>query len=114
MQRDVRDWEIVMQPPVNHVIPISRRRYAALMLSLKAEHGRPDDEATRAAAAGARGSMAQRGPETESGGRPSTAPARGDTSGLEPFTVIDDDTGADVTVYREARGRGTEERDATT
>ena len=30
-QRDGRDWELVMRPPVNRVIPISRRRFSGLM-----------------------------------------------------------------------------------
>ncbi len=30
-QRDGRDWEVVMQPPVNRVLPVSRRRLASLM-----------------------------------------------------------------------------------
>ncbi len=30
-QRDGRDWELVMQPPVNRVIPISRRRLQGLL-----------------------------------------------------------------------------------
>ncbi len=30
-QRDGRDWEVVMRPPVNKVLPVSRRRLAALM-----------------------------------------------------------------------------------
>jgi DNA-binding LytR/AlgR family response regulator len=35
LQRDGRDWEVVMQPPVNHVIPVSRSRHAALMRLLE-------------------------------------------------------------------------------
>ena len=30
-QRDGRDWELVMQPPVNRVLPISRRRLQGLL-----------------------------------------------------------------------------------
>ncbi len=30
-QRDGRDWEVVMQPPVNRVLPVSRRRLSGLM-----------------------------------------------------------------------------------
>ena len=30
-QRDGRDWEVVMLPPVNRVIPVSRRRLPGLM-----------------------------------------------------------------------------------
>lgn len=30
-QRDGRDWEIVMLPPVNRVLPVSRRRLPGLM-----------------------------------------------------------------------------------
>ena len=30
-QRDGRDWEVVMQPPVNRVLPVSRGRLAALL-----------------------------------------------------------------------------------
>jgi len=30
-QRDGRDWEVVMQPPVNRVLPVSRRRLPGLM-----------------------------------------------------------------------------------
>lgn len=72
------------------------------------------DSATRTAAAQAAGSLAQRGPETESGGRQNTAEAREDTGELQPVEVIDSDTGATVTIYREARGRGTEGRESTT
>ena len=30
-QRDGRDWEVVMQPPVNRVLPVSRRRLSGLL-----------------------------------------------------------------------------------
>ncbi len=30
-QRDGRDWEVVMQPPVNRVIPVSRARLPGLL-----------------------------------------------------------------------------------
>ncbi len=30
-QRDGRDWEVVMQPPVNRVLPVSRGRLPALL-----------------------------------------------------------------------------------
>ncbi len=30
-QRDGRDWEVVLKPPVNRVLPVSRRRLAGLM-----------------------------------------------------------------------------------
>ena len=30
-QRDGRDWEVVMQPPVNRVLPVSRRRLQGLL-----------------------------------------------------------------------------------
>ncbi len=30
-QRDGRNWELVMQPPVNRVLPVSRRRLTGLM-----------------------------------------------------------------------------------
>ena len=30
-QRDGRDWEVVMQPPVNHVLPVSRGRLQGLL-----------------------------------------------------------------------------------
>jgi DNA-binding LytR/AlgR family response regulator len=30
LQRDGRDWEVVMRPPVNHVLPVSRRRLPGL------------------------------------------------------------------------------------
>ncbi len=33
-QRDGRDWELVMRPPVNRVIPVSRRRFRGLMKRL--------------------------------------------------------------------------------
>lgn len=72
------------------------------------------DAATRRASSQAAGSLAQRGPETEAGGRPNTGEARPDTAELQPVDVIDEDTGRATTVYREERGRGTEEREATT
>ena len=31
-QRDGRDWEVVMKPPVNRVIPVSRAQLRALLL----------------------------------------------------------------------------------
>jgi len=31
LQRDGRDWEVVMRPPVNRVIPVSRRRLRGLL-----------------------------------------------------------------------------------
>ena len=31
LQRDGRDWEVTMQPPVNRVLPVSRRRLTGLM-----------------------------------------------------------------------------------
>jgi DNA-binding LytR/AlgR family response regulator len=31
VQRDGRDWEVVLRPPVNRVIPVSRARLAGLM-----------------------------------------------------------------------------------
>ena len=31
LQRDGRDWEVVMQPPVNRVLPVSRRRLGGLL-----------------------------------------------------------------------------------
>ena len=31
LQRDGRDWEVVMRPPVNRVLPVGRRRLAGLM-----------------------------------------------------------------------------------
>lgn len=31
LQRDGRDWEVVMQPPVNRVLPVSRSRLSGLM-----------------------------------------------------------------------------------
>ena len=31
LQADGRDWELVMQPPVNRVLPISRRRLPGLL-----------------------------------------------------------------------------------
>ena len=71
------------------------------------------DAATREAAAEAAGSLAQRGPETEAGGRQNTAEAREDTAELQPVTVINEDTGEDVTVYRPVR-RSTEGRESTT
>ncbi len=30
-QRDGRDWEVVMQPPVNRVLPVSRSRLSGLV-----------------------------------------------------------------------------------
>ncbi|MHC4415262.1 MAG: LytTR family DNA-binding domain-containing protein [Planctomycetota bacterium] len=30
LQRDGRDWEVVMRPPVNRVLPVSRRRLPGL------------------------------------------------------------------------------------
>ncbi len=30
-QRDGRDWEVVMQPPVNRVLPVSRARLPGLL-----------------------------------------------------------------------------------
>ncbi len=35
-QRDGRDWEVVLRPPVNRVIPVSRRRLAGLMRRFQA------------------------------------------------------------------------------
>lgn len=71
-------------------------------------------EETRAAAAGAQSSLAQRGAETESGGRQGAEGSRVDTSELQPEEAVDEETGRILTFYRETRGRGTEERDATT
>ncbi len=89
------------------------RAQAARVLSAVARN--PDaDTATRTAAAQAVGSLAQRGPETEAGGRQNTGGARPDTAELQPVGVIDPDTGATVTTYREVRGRGTEGRPGTT
>ncbi len=31
LQRDARDWEVVLRPPVNRVIPVSRRRLRGLL-----------------------------------------------------------------------------------
>ncbi len=31
LQRDGRDWEVVLQPPVNRVLQVGRRRLAGLM-----------------------------------------------------------------------------------
>jgi hypothetical protein len=31
LQRDGRDWEVVMQPPVKGVLPVSRGRLSGLM-----------------------------------------------------------------------------------
>ena len=31
LQRDGRDWEVVMQPPVNRVLPVSRARLPGLL-----------------------------------------------------------------------------------
>lgn len=71
------------------------------------------DPETRDAASGARSSLAQRGPETESGGRPGAAETRGDPNELQPSDVFDFESGTTTTVYRETR-RGTEGREATT
>ena len=74
----------------------------------------PDaDEATREAAAQAAGTLAQRGPETEAGGRQNTAEPREDPGELHPVDVIDTDTGDATTIYRPTR-RSTEGRESTT
>lgn len=65
------------------------------------------DESTRRAAMGARGALAQSGDETETGGNPNRQDAAEDASEvLEPFEVIDQDTGAGMTSYRQVPSRG--------
>ncbi len=36
LQRDGRDWEVVMQPPVNRVLPVSRSRLSGLLARFEA------------------------------------------------------------------------------
>ncbi len=74
----------------------------------------PDaDQATRDAASQAAGSLAQRGPETETGGRQNTAEAQENTADLQPERLFDAETGSVITVYRPTR-RSTESRESTT
>ena len=82
----------------------SRTQVDAALRTLSQDPGSSDE--VRRETAAARAALAQRGAETEAGGRPNRQDAQEDRDALEPYDAVDPETGDSVTRFRQTPGRG--------